>query len=394
MKMRHWAVFVIVTATAIACALIFFSRPYLWVFTVWLLACVYAAVVSRTTLARAVWVNLGAAVLALWLLEAYLHSQQAPADAVRYEGRYTQDYFIRHDLLGYAPGKGISATARKLLAGTKVYEVVYTIGQDGLRVAPPHKPDATGCVLFFGDSLTFGEGVADEQTMPYRVGVKSAGRYRVYNFAFHGYGPHQMLAQLEQGVVQHTIDCRPQHAIYQAIVPHIARAAGRAFWDRHGPRYRITPDNQIVFSGHFSDAPAAALVSALRLQDMLIYARLLGDHRPYDDADIELFLGIVQRARDVFEGRYPQGKFHVLLWHYQGDQVYDKVMDGLRARRLDVRAVEEILPDYALRPARYEIGAHDTHPSVHAHDLIADYVVAAVLARPPLRQTAATATAK
>lgn len=80
----------------------------------------------------------------------------------------------------------------------------------------------SGCVLFFDDSLTFGEGVNDNQTMPYRVGMRSAGALRVYNFAFHGYGPHQMLAQIELGVVRDTIDCLPDHAIYQAIIPRIA----------------------------------------------------------------------------------------------------------------------------------------------------------------------------
>ena len=389
MNVRRWTLLVIATPLATAGTLIFFSRPYLWVFSVWLLACVYAAVVSRRTLPRAVWVNLGAVVLALLLLEAYFSSQQAPVDATRYEGRYTQDYFTGDDLLGYGPTKGISATARKLFADAPVYDVVYSIGQDGLRVAPPHHQDATGCVLFFGDSLTFGEGVGDEQTMPYRVGVKSNGRYRVYNFAFHGYGPHQMLAQLEQGVVQRSISCRPQHAIYQAIVPHIARVAGRAFWDKHGPRYRIAADHQVVFSGHFNDTTASTLIGALRLQDMQIYAHLFGDQRPTSDADIELFLGVVQRARDVFEHQYPQGKFHILLWHYQGDQVYDKVIQGLRAHQLDVRAVDDILPQYAAHPALYEIGAHDAHPNPRAHDLIADYVVTGVLARPPLPPTAA-----
>lgn len=389
-KARPWIPLLIVTPLASAGVLALLNGPYLWIYGLWLLACIYAAALSRSTLPRALWVNLGAAVLALLLLEAYFQWQQ-PVDAMRYEGDYTQDYFTGHALLGYGPTRGVRATARKLYAGTTVYDVVYSIGQDGLRISPPHSQTAAGCVLFFGDSLTFGEGVGDEQTMPYRVGVKSAGRQRVYNFAFHGYGPHQMLAQLEQGVVRRTIACRPQHAIYQAIVPHIARAAGRAFWDKNGPRYRIASDNEIVFSGHFNDTPAAALIDVLRLRDMQIYLRLFGDQRPYSSADIELFLGIVQKSRDVFRQQYPRAEFHVLLWHYGSDQSYDKVVDGLRARQLDVRAVDEILPQYVSHPGLYEIDAHDVHPNPRAHDLIADYVLAHILERTPLGQTAAAA---
>lgn len=388
MRVFRWIPLVVVVPFATKGALTF-NQPYLWIFSFWLLACIYAALVSRRTLSRAIWVNLGAVVLALLLLEAYFYSQQEPPDKTRYAGRYTRDYFIADNLLGYGPTKGISATAQKYFADSLVYNVVYSIGPDGLRVAPPYQQGATGCVLFFGDSLTFGEGLTDEQAMPYRVGILSAGRYRVYNFAFHGYGPHQMLAQLEQSVVQRTIACQPQHAIYQAIVPHIARVAGRAFWDKHGPRYRITSGHQVVLSGHFDDTPAAAVITALRLREMQIYTHLLGDLRPYSDADIELYLDVVQQARDAFEREYPGGKFHVLLWHYRGDRVYDQVMNGLRARQLDVRSVDAILPQYAAHPEIYQIGAHDAHPNARADDLIADYVLKDILDQAP-QQAAVT----
>lgn len=40
-------------------------------------------------------------------------------------------------------------------------------------------------------------------------------------------------------------------------------------------------------------------------------------------------------------------------------------------------------------PGLYEMGAHDAHPNAQAHDRIADYVLASILAHPPLRQAAA-----
>ena len=89
--------------------------------------------------------------------------------------------------------------------------------------------------------------------MPYLVGERSGNRFRVYNFGFHGYGPHQMLAALTGGRVQDTVDCQPTHVVYQAIVPHVERVSGLATWDRHGPRYVETQDGGVRLAGRFDD---------------------------------------------------------------------------------------------------------------------------------------------
>ena len=77
----------------------------------------------------------------------------------------------------------------------------YTIGPNGLRVSPPYEEVAdVPCALFFGGSFTFGTGVEDDEALPYVAGILSEGKYRVYNFGYRGYGPHQMLAALESGL--------------------------------------------------------------------------------------------------------------------------------------------------------------------------------------------------
>jgi hypothetical protein len=73
-----------------------------------------------------------------------------------------------------------------------IYDVTYTIDADGLRIAAglDENPHDNRCMLFFGCSFTFGEGVDDHEAMPYVAGTLA--NLRAYNFGFPGYGPHQM----------------------------------------------------------------------------------------------------------------------------------------------------------------------------------------------------------
>ena len=82
--------------------------------------------------------------------------------------------------------------------------------------------------FFFGDSFTYGEGVNDDETLPYLFEKLSGGRYRAYNLAFHGYGPQQMLRVIETGLLEKMVsDQRPLIVVYEALVQHIERAAGK-----------------------------------------------------------------------------------------------------------------------------------------------------------------------
>ena len=68
---------------------------------------------------------------------------------------------------------------------------------------------------------------AISETMPYQVGLRTDGQYATYNFAVHGYGTHQMLAAIENGMVASRVKEDVRYVIYQAIYPeHLYRLAG------------------------------------------------------------------------------------------------------------------------------------------------------------------------
>jgi hypothetical protein len=354
---------------ASAWALGHLATPVPWVFLIWFAFLCEAAWRARSAARRAAWLYLATIPLALGLFEGYLAWGRGPRDQISYSDGYT----VRDEVLGYAPRRGQASRSIKRHGDQVLYDVVYTIGANGLRISPP-APDAKACLLFFGDSITFGEGVNDREAFPYRVGVQTAGRYRVYNFAFHGYGPHQMLAALESGRVDEVIgDCRPDHIFYLTLFDHVSRAAGVRSWGRHGPRYELR-GGRLERVGHFDDGDLLPPRVMQQLEGSLIVQRLLDRPGAIGAADVRRFVAIVAAARRLVETRYPGARFDVLQWG-EGEALAPMAWAGLEKAGIRLHRYREILGDGADHPERYVLSPYDLHPNALGHQVIADYVV-------------------
>jgi hypothetical protein len=296
------------------------------------------------------------------------------------------DLFVVDDTLGVRPKPGLRTTAKMTWQGQEIYDVVYTIDDVGLRVSPPPAAGAAGaatdCVLFFGGSFTFGEGLDDDETLPYRVGVRSGGHYAVRNFGFSGYGPHQMLAAIESGFVERAARCRPRYAVYQAVYHHTVRSAGVWTWDRHGPRYVLGDDGRPVRTGNFdSEHDPSKMLRALEKSGVATELRRRGMDVGAGDAteeDAKLLRAIVAESRRLLVETWPDLEFHVVYW-----DAYDAVgrwplFDDPPLDGIEVHRISEILPPVDDPEGVYKL-PHDVHPTPRAADLIAAYVVRNVL---------------
>lgn len=260
-----------------------------------------------------------------------------------------------------------------------MFDVVYTIDANGFRVsAPDSGSDASYCILFFGGSYTFGAGVNDDEAMPYVLGAKSGGRFRTYNLGYSGYGPHQMLAALEHGIVEDILTCQPKYAVYQAITDHALRVANKVPWDRYGPRYIVGTHSRAVYGGSFNDHRIVLSRKKVwaQLEKSFIVRRLLQLLRSMKITaeDINLLVAIVDRSRELFENRFPGTEFHVIFWDKQGDRHAEDIVVKLKEKQIMVHPVSDILPDYHSDPSKYVLSEHDSHPNPSAHAAVADYI--------------------
>ena len=87
-----------------------------------------------------------------------------------------------------------------------------------------------------------------------KLDFSTYGDYATYNFAVHGYGTHQMLAAIENGLVASSVKEDVRYVFYQAIYPeHLYRLAGLRSWGEHGPKYILDSHRQPLYVGHFDD---------------------------------------------------------------------------------------------------------------------------------------------
>jgi hypothetical protein len=128
--------------------------------------------------------------------------------------------------LGYKPKPNTTHTGTRTKDGQIIYSITYSTDANSLRITPIDsiKP-RTKYAQFYGCSMTFGEGVRNNETLPYYF-AKFDSTYRPYNFAYSGYGPHQMLARLETENVKKIVKENTGIAFYIYINDHVNRVLG------------------------------------------------------------------------------------------------------------------------------------------------------------------------
>jgi len=349
------------------------NDPFVFVFLLWFAACLVVVFTCRSPIRLlAFYASLG--LLVLGLFEAYFAGWLPRRERV-YVSRETGTRRLHrlHPVLGYAAKASTRVQEKKLLDDELVYHVTYTIDGDGLRIGPgAGKPDASS-VLFLGGSFTFGHGVNDSETTAYVFEERAEGRFRSFNFGFNGYGPHQMLAILDNGYERKVVkDHPPKFAIYQAIPDHVVRCAGRAAWDQAGPRYVLDAEGNLAYGGSFQGAALSNLIALINKSHVL--RRLLVALWKEDPADLDLFVAIVQEATRIFQERY-EGKFYVLAWDTttRGDASYEEMLSKLRATSLAVVEIEHIVADYQHDREKYFIPG-DPHSNAFAHARVAEFL--------------------
>jgi hypothetical protein len=109
----------------------------------------------------------------------------------------SQEYTQKDQKLGFRPIPGVETQVTKRIGNELLYSVSYGFDEFGRRITPQAKNLKTKkFAVFVGDSNTFGEGVENNQTLPFYFS-KAMPEMRIYNYAFRGYGPNNVLALLQ-----------------------------------------------------------------------------------------------------------------------------------------------------------------------------------------------------
>ena len=259
--------------------------------------------------------------------------------------------------------------------GELLYDVVYNTTADGRRVTPPAVAAGARAVLFYGCSMTFGVGVQDAETFPYRFGEREAGRYVAYNFGLPGAGPHHALAFLEDGRERAVAREPVALGVFLLARYHAERVGGDVFWSQGTPRYRLEA-GRVVRDGSFDtkDEVARAVPWAAWVRRSALLAGVLDRWRgfgwiaelprPHED----LLAALVVRLRDVFVERY-HAPFLVVSWtDYRSG---DWLVRQLKEAGVTLLEARDVMP--GSESGEYVI-INDWHPSPRGHQVLAELI--------------------
>ncbi|MBI2423474.1 MAG: hypothetical protein HYV27_11655 [Candidatus Hydrogenedentes bacterium] len=278
--------------------------------------------------------------------------------------------------LGFHLVPNASELVNRTAGAQTIYSVTYTTDACGRRVVPAAAHGGQSqFLIFFGCSFTFGAGLGDNDTLPNQVAAL-APDYHVYNYACGGYGPAQMLAILESGVLPKEIQEPAGIAVYVLRPGHVARVVGSmrttASWARHFPYYAIEDDGALSRRGNFDEdrrftnwyynlAGKSGILNLLSL-DLPLW---------YRESHYALTARVLIESRDLFLKSFKDGKFYVVFYPAWDDYrlVYTRILPYLEKAGVTVLNYNQLLePEhdaYFLHPV------YDRHPSAVAHKQVA-----------------------
>ena len=301
-------------------------------------------------------VSLGAAVVAVLTFGMWKRSDLVDQgnEKTHMEGSIVAGFYDQGiEDVGFITLANKHVTARKMAGSRVLYDVAYTTGPDHFRIVPEVN-QAQRCVLLFGDSLTFGEGVNDEETSAAQIVTRSKGRVAAKSLGIGGWGPHQFLAGIQSGRFQRAISCQPSDAVYLFIPAHAGRAAGRGRWDKHGPLFRLDSNGRPVRAGNFNTGGTS-------------WRELFGLNRLTEDEEEDLSTALITEAGREIRHLYPGIRFHVFTW----EGTTTSMIRRLSERSLHAHTIREILPDFS--DAYLIAPPLEGHPTPRAYERIADY---------------------
>lgn len=361
---RHFALAVVVVASILflewsarmeAPFVVFFLVACAWTITI--------ALLSRSELLRNGALMCGSVLISMAVVETcmyYANRSQiiiTKTTPVEWRGNETD--------LGSLPGPNTTIAFEEFLGGRQIADVTYRIDGNGLREIPAAVQGGPYKVVFFGCSFMFGHGVENEQTLPYYFAQEAKGTFEGFNFAGDGWGPHQMLREIETGFVRRVAGA-PDLAIYEAIPDHLRRVAGRAPWE-DGPKYDLCRGDEACYSGPFHSVD---YVTYRHWLDRSWTVKFFETHsaklsRP---SDIPLLLAVLKRTRTLLESNGT--RFVIVLWDQ--NELAKAMMKTLRANQFDVVALSSVFPESDLKNGLLTQG--DRHPSPATNKAIATYL--------------------
>lgn len=271
-----------------------------------------------------------------------LASVETVADKTDSTQRNAKTYtLIHYGQLGMsrpAPGE---YTIEYVLKGGKKADVAYHIDSLSRRLTPFNPKNAIGkYALFMGCSFTYGESVADTNTLPYYFGEQTG--YRPYNYGVSGHSPSQMLAILQSVNIRSQIVEKEGIALYTFIEDHLARTTPTTKWADLSAGYLpyVNPKTLVVEGTYAQKHPVR--IKLIRWLHKSNVAKLFKVSFPkkYSTEQYQQFVNIVGKAKELYQKQFGNDNFYVVVFPmYRLDPELRELFEKANLKLLDYSAL-------------------------------------------------------
>ena len=302
--------------------------------------------------------------------------KQQAKNAPKIEGPKHSMMFDEH--LGYKPKPDTTHTGVRTVNGNVVYRIKFNTDANSLRITPV---DSTKSRIkyaqFYGCSMTFGEGVQSNETLPYYFG-KFDSTYRPYNFAYSGYGPHQMLARLETGSPKNiaAMDIVKEStgiAFYIYINDHVNRAIGTMTnygYNGGNAPYFHKVGNELKHDGLFnSTRKIRSWFYEVMLKSNILKLFKIGYPFRISEADYELTAEIMAAASRDYKKQFNNDNFYVIIYPTTVDSKL--IISLLKQKKVKVLDYSKL---FNPTDKKYAI-PYDEHPTALANEILIKQLV-------------------
>lgn len=300
-----------------------------------------------------------------WVFGVLLRSQAGKEPAIVGPVHVTTD----DPVLGYKPYPDSTYWGTRVRGGTDtIYHVQYRTEAHSLRQTPVDTSGtAPNYALFFGCSMTFGEGVEDTETIPATFS-RQVPAYHAYNFAFSGYGPHQTLARLQRQSPRSYVPEGQGVAVYTYINDHVNRVIGTltnfTYNGGNVPYYHHEGDS-LRYGGLMRNArPLRSWLYGKLMQSNILKFFKIGYPFRLSDEDYALTADVLAESARAYRRQFGNDNFYVLL--YPTTTSVEPMKSLLTQRGVKVLDYSKLFP--ATDP-RYAI-RFDEHPTPLANQVL------------------------
>jgi hypothetical protein len=280
--------------------------------------------------------------------------------------------------LGYRPRPNIKIVNTSSLGQDTIFRVTYTINGDSTRATPP-APVSADTYLFLGDSFIFGQGLADDETLPAKFARANDFNVHTVNFSAPGYAPNQLVRALEIGMFDHLAGQRVKAVVTWIIPDHLRRVTGDGPWLGSSPRYMLY-DGTLHYTGSFDRHRWFDPLAGLRhfVDQQFVFVRAIG-MKQRQERQAEIFTALMVRLQTLAREKFGAPLVVVYSWPDESSgpnpdnsdviqPMLVSILAGLRQHGMSMISVDSLEVDY---DHSLLLIPHDGHPTALADQLIA-----------------------